>query len=211
MKKIGFTMAEILIVLAIIGVISSLTLPTIMTKNKNSQISTKLARVYQLLNTANEQYLMDEEQEDLSNLNSNTYLPAIVKCIKGANLDTVEEDTDVKGKKKTTTTLYLPVGASVEVTNFPTLYSASGTFLGVLCPIKVNLTNGISDVNGRDTFYFYVDKSGALLPIGSIHLSTQYNCDANTPSSTTKNNYGCAGKIFDNGWKLPKTYQIPKS
>ena len=44
MKKNGFTLAEVLITLGIIGVIAAITLPTLMSDTTSAQIGPKLAK-----------------------------------------------------------------------------------------------------------------------------------------------------------------------
>ena len=52
MKKYGFTLTEILIALAIIGVVSALTLPGLMTSYQEKTFVTQLQTVYNLLTNA---------------------------------------------------------------------------------------------------------------------------------------------------------------
>lgn len=51
MKK-GFTLAEVLITLGIIGVVAALTLPTLIQTNKNKEVETKLKKIYSVMNQA---------------------------------------------------------------------------------------------------------------------------------------------------------------
>ena len=217
MKKFGFTLAEVLIVLGIIGTVSALTLPAVVMQQKSSQIGAKLGRVRQVLIAANEQYLLDEELDSLTPIKDSNYLPNIVKKIKGANYYN--------------STLYLPIGASVtkqanSSTSAGECYLKDGSFGGTVACIKVDLSNGALSANGtpigvigRDIFYFLIDKTGAVVPYGSQKLgapgtptSNNYAmCDANNSKKTTKNNMGCAGVIFDNNLKIPESYTIPKT
>lgn len=52
MKKIAFTLAEVLITLGIIGIIAALTLPTVMSNYRKKEVETKLAKVYSIINQA---------------------------------------------------------------------------------------------------------------------------------------------------------------
>ena len=51
-KKFGFTLAEVLITLAIIGVVAALTLPTLITNHKNKVRMTKLQQTYAIISQA---------------------------------------------------------------------------------------------------------------------------------------------------------------
>lgn len=50
--KHGFTLAEVLITLGIIGVVASLTLPAIVQKNNNKVVETRLKKFYSMINQA---------------------------------------------------------------------------------------------------------------------------------------------------------------
>ena len=53
MLKKGFTLAEVLITLTIIGVIAAITLPTLMNNTTNAQIGPKLAKAVSMFEQAN--------------------------------------------------------------------------------------------------------------------------------------------------------------
>ena len=52
MKNKGFTMAEVLITLGIIGVVAAMTLPTLINNNRNKALETGLKRSYSVLSQA---------------------------------------------------------------------------------------------------------------------------------------------------------------
>src|SRR5574344_362497 len=52
MKKLAFTLAEVLIVLGIIGVVAAMTIPTLMQKYRESKIETSLKKFYTNVNQA---------------------------------------------------------------------------------------------------------------------------------------------------------------
>ena len=66
MKKYGFTLTEILIALAIIGVVSALTLPGLMTSYQEKTFVTQLQTVYNLLTNAAAQLRTDEQVDSLA-------------------------------------------------------------------------------------------------------------------------------------------------
>ncbi len=51
-KKFGFTLAEVLITLAIIGVVAAMTIPTIMNKYQQKVAETRLMKFYNVMNNA---------------------------------------------------------------------------------------------------------------------------------------------------------------
>ena len=59
MKKLGFTLAEVLITLGIIGVVAALTAPALVQNAGSAQIGPKLAKAVSTFETANEKMLME--------------------------------------------------------------------------------------------------------------------------------------------------------
>ena len=55
----GFTLAEVLITLGIIGVVAAMTLPTVINKYQKAETTTKLKRVYSLLTNATQRAIND--------------------------------------------------------------------------------------------------------------------------------------------------------
>ena len=56
----AFTLAEVLITLGIIGVVATLTLPTLITNYKNKEYATRAKRTYSLINQAVQKYQAEE-------------------------------------------------------------------------------------------------------------------------------------------------------
>ena len=52
MRKSAFTLAEVLITLAIIGVVAAMTIPTLIQNYRKKVIENKLVKVYSLMNQA---------------------------------------------------------------------------------------------------------------------------------------------------------------
>ena len=68
MKKLGFTLAEVLITLGIIGVVAALTAPALVQNAGTAKVGPTLAKVVSTIELANEQILKDEEATDLSKI-----------------------------------------------------------------------------------------------------------------------------------------------
>lgn len=63
--KTGFTLAEVLITLGIIGVVAGMTIPTLINNYQKIQTETQLKKAYSVLTQFFRQYLADEGCEDL--------------------------------------------------------------------------------------------------------------------------------------------------
>ena len=68
MKKFGFTLAEVLITLGIVGVIAAITLPTLITDTSSAQIGPKLAKAVSVFEQANEVMLNDSSVDSISEM-----------------------------------------------------------------------------------------------------------------------------------------------
>lgn len=66
MKKNGFTLAEVLITLGIIGVISALTLPALLNDTQGAQVGPKLGKAVAMFEQANQALLTENNIDSLS-------------------------------------------------------------------------------------------------------------------------------------------------
>ena len=71
MKKNGFTLAEVLITLGIIGVVAVLTAPVLLNNTGSAQIGPKLAKAVSSIEVATDQLLMDESAAKVSSFGKN--------------------------------------------------------------------------------------------------------------------------------------------
>lgn len=71
MKKNGFTLAEVLITLGIVGVVAALTAPALVQNAGSAQTGPKLAKAVSTLEVATEQLLLDESAGKVSSLGDN--------------------------------------------------------------------------------------------------------------------------------------------
>src|SRR5574344_1376129 len=80
-KFSGFTLAEVLIVLAIIGVVASMTLPTLINKVQKQEYVTALKKEYSMLNDGFAQILADEGVDQLEDTSVFQSLPTDSNCL----------------------------------------------------------------------------------------------------------------------------------
>lgn len=65
-KNLGFTLAEVLITLGIIGVVAAMTMPTIITNVSNNIFATRIKQVYSLLSSAVISYMAANDLTEFS-------------------------------------------------------------------------------------------------------------------------------------------------
>lgn len=222
MFKKGFTLAEVLITLTIIGVVSALTLPGLLTDTSTAQIGPKLAKMSATLSQANQallhdlnldnftpngKLLYDSGQEYLNDLSS------FLKFVPYSDDSYSAYVQDLSGLNK--------------FSNEACAQTSDGTLFCVVLDENVN-TNGVSDnrtkigsvfvdVNGNsganataaDVFPFVLTSDGSMNPAGSISWDTtgafyykgtwrEYCAVGTVPSNTS----ACTGHIFENNLKV---------
>lgn len=224
MKKFGFTLAEVLITLGIVGVVAALTAPALVKNSGQAKIGPSLMRFVNTWEVACQQLMNDE---DLSRLNSlGTFTDQNPKLL--SHLSKYMIMTPLPAADANAYRYYPPDGSgngskiqfpnqsyqlkdgSIIWAQFQNLASDDiremagiKTMMGAIM-IDINGLKG-NNRTGKEVFMFDVADSGKLIPYGSNMFKALYNGTfVNQCSLTTKKGYdglACTGKIADNGWK----------
>lgn len=161
MKKNGFTLAEILISLGIVGTIAAITLPSLMTNTTTAQIGPKLAKAVSVFEQANEALLNDSAVDKLSETGytstGNSYGNALCNYLKITNTgaNTFLSKDGIK------------YSISANNTPSPVGRSAHAQRIGDIT-IDIN-GNSNPNTSATDIFYFSLWNDGSLRPKGSIN------------------------------------------
>lgn len=236
MKKIGFTLAEILITLSIIGVVSALTAPSLVGSYQKSKVGPSLKKFMNTIETANQNILMNKMSNTLSGAIGSSYawvyFEELQKQVKGRFVGGGIENIDSNAKTPTsyngTSGIPTPTfvfqfndGTSLSGTSngpvpTPLVPSAAyrGAFTGNLFYYDINGFQNEPNRIGRDIFAFIIDNSGSVIPYGARISKEVYNVpywDENTDGCPTKSNtvtsgLTCAGSIIDNDSKVIYKY-----
>ena len=223
MKKNGFTLAEVLITLGVIGVVAALTLPLLNQDVASAQIGPKLFKAASSFEQAVQAVLNDQGEDRIAGLTCSDsitglsclsrILPEHLKVIDnnvGDNLDFQTKDgvryrTEEIGEPSLDTTSQIPAREPVLNVNSK--------------PIRLLIDiNAMEEPNrnGIDEFYFTIMQDGSLVPYGSAGflgngLSSSSNNNEETSyswSDQCKNNdvpenaAYCAGSIYANNGKV---------
>lgn len=197
--KFGFTLAEVLITLGIIGVVAALTIPTIVTKYRRQATETRLKKFYSVVNQAIQMSIAEKGSitlEDQNNQNAtnseyitNWYQQNITKYIK-----------TLKGEAFNDT--YYKV-SFVDGSGFSSYMNGTNKIYIFYCLNFDNCNGGSFD--GKNTFLFTYDKTNQQIVPEFSHQdinSLKQNC-----YNTNKQlRYGCAALIMKNNWKIPDDY-----
>lgn len=228
MKK-GFTLAEVLITLGIIGVIMAMTLPTLIQNYKNHVVETRLAKFYSNFNEAirlAEVKYGDKKYwyEDASGieLDENGNPIEVTSKIDQwfqkylASFITIKKSFTFNGE----VTYYLSDGSAFKFSNETDTFSVREIIYYPSGPEKCKKLGDIMGVckfafeyypiNTNDINWKYLYNKG-LEPkkyawdgtMNSLYNDSVRGC--NQPATSIKRSY-CTAIIQLNGWKLPKDY-----
>lgn len=211
MKKIGFTLAEILVVLGVVGVVSALTLPNLMMDTSSAQIGPKLAKSVAMFEQANIALLNDQNSDSLldTGLTDTAYTKELIKYLKSSERGRIE--TDINGSDLGTCwCITAKDGVVYKMCN-------GGEQLDeTLPPYQQRKGTVIIDINGAsgpgkaatDLFAFAWYADGSLKPYGqegagyALWSEKCQGPDDNGNKFVPTDAWACAGHIFDNNLKV---------
>ena len=210
MKKNGFTLAEILVTLGIVGVVSAITMPTLISNNTKAQIGPKLAKAVSSFEQANLALLNANSVDALSDariLNKSKdsyYINELAKYIKMSYSSSSNSST-FKTRDG--------FAYTIDITNAVPDNVADPVYKQRVGDVVIDIDGANNGVNAdaTDIFYFSMWNDGSLSTKGATdwdgtadsadggkyHWSTQCDLDA-LPADETY----CAGHIFENNMKV---------
>ena len=206
MKKLGLTLAEILIVLGIAGVVASVTLPTFISNNQNKLNATKLASTIQTFENAFTTMMSIEAAEDFADTEfvqkysidgAEDTLAKYLKITKSTSkiTDFYNEDKPFKDINGTTSknisgnyiyqtksgaiVFFNNVARSIDETDAK---NAGINITSSAFELNIDVNgNQKPNVIGRDVFNFIIGNNGLLYPLGGLVASNLiYGSSAHT-------------------------------
>lgn len=221
--KRGFTLAEILVTLGIIGVVAAISMPTLITNVQRKTYVTQLHKVYSDIANVMTKYMSDEKVESMLETDLKAgitrpeeFLKKYFNVVKYCGIDDTSCFASSYTGLNSAATNYpieqlanlykasLASGASIGFTphyNLKCYNKANPSEPGVFCMFALVDINGLKAPNrmGRDMFGLYI------YPDGSIN--DQFSSDLGT--STFSNNCklgvswgGCLSKIMLDNWEM---------
>lgn len=215
MMKKAFTLAEVLITLAIIGVVAGMSIPSLMNKINNKDKVVKLKKVYSTFSQALQRYQADngvlEEVfvGDGSSAASLAALEALAPYLNiskncglssgcwytselkflGGTVNSVDAEASWVAHGKA----ILADGTLFLIADYPGICSTSNMGLNNICGLMYVDVNGVKGPNtkGRDVFLFQIIRTG-IVPAGAN--GDGYSCDPNSSSNSDSN--GCTAKVL---------------
>lgn len=215
MKKHGFTLAEVLITLGIIGVISALTMPTFTQNTQTAKVGPSLAKAVASFENATKAVLANAEADSLSG--AEVCADGAATCGGKTHFDETGDvfwnniSAYLSGAKTNTDGLPEPLKAWAENTghvfqskdgmmyifgeNLPAAGTTKTEVTGMpnrsvfASPLLIDI-NGPKEPNkeGRDIFFFYLMDDGSLVPFGSRNDLIAYDPENKTWTDACPNN-----------------------
>lgn len=227
MKKFGFTLAEVLITLGIIGVVAAMTIPNLLTKMDHNAKIAKLQKSISIMNQAMRMSIHDNGEYDGwdSSLAPKPYIEQYfapyLKIVTWC--DTAQKCGYKKANPWDSEAVYTgfnSAGARVPFVTLDGILFSVITYGGLssgndetdkLYDFSVSSSSGIIvDINvsnnpnrfANDIFFLVRTDTGSVMPLGY-----------NLPDETIKNDCQkkqlriyCAERLRRNGWKAPQDY-----
>ena len=226
LQRQGFTLAETLITLVIVGVIAALTVPTLIAKYQKEQTLTRLKKVYSALSQTTNKAIADNGPINTWNLGENknvddakiflkTYVTPYLNII--GEIKTNAEDNFVN--------MHTLSGEDIgDIDSFARFYLSDGT--SVYAKILENTNNKrlyiLVDINGdkkpnvqgKDIFQYnyyianntYAVLSGKFVPTGYQKESRTELMQGSSSCNKLYSGAYCAALIMHDGWQIKDDY-----
>ena len=228
LKNFGFTLAEVLISLAIIGVVAALTIPSLVQKYQEKAWVTGAKKFYSVMNQAVQMAVLEHGTPDQWGFTPEdstpmlTYVMPYLKHAKfcgqdgtdichpgklyrrnGIILDPVDIfNGDNSSEKRSGLQLGDGMIVGVMVMGAADCLSVRGTGNAAnLCGEYMVDINGAASPNtyGKDIFIFNLTKGGQIVPSGARDFTLEGYTFENGCLSETAEGWGCTGWVIENG------------
>ncbi len=207
-KNSGFTLAEVLITLGIIGVVGAMTIPSLMNKTNDAELKSKMKKNFSVLSQATTLIIANNGTIDTSA--SDKFAESYEKVLKKVKTDYVKnlfaseykyyENLKTPGytyyATSNGTAFVLSDGSVIRFDEWsPTCEYEKGTFKNICGSFNVDV-NGKQKPNmiGKDMYGVWLlwsDGEYYIKPFGSEGF---YSCHSGSESST--DSYGCTAEIL---------------
>ena len=222
MKNIGFTLAEVLITLGILGVVAALTMPALIGNYKKQQSIQQVKKIYSVLGQAFNHAVADygdsSEWDTITPATASSYfdtywkpyLQAPVRCYSYKECGYENYTPFFKSNKNKDDYVIHPDAGTIN--SRVMIHLNDGTFIMIITSsgygrddrrILVDL-NGAKLPNrfGNDVFFFLRVNGKGIVPFGYDKSVDEVNKDC----SSTGDGYMCAAKLMRAGWTMEKDF-----
>ena len=218
MKKNGFTLAEILVALAIVGVVAAISIPGLVTESRKKVLANSLSAAISNFENAMTSYLIYENKASLTETKAWTEDidladdKALGKRFRIEKKSSTAENYYTNAPKSLNPKSTLPalsradiLGQAYEAHNGVVYFvNKDPKESGPAAKIGIDV-NGKKVPNriGRDIFVFFLDQDGYMIPYGKGDFGeptlTEENCSTSVIGMVGEH---CAARLVKNGFKM---------
>lgn len=222
-RSIGFTLAEVLITLGIIGVVAAMTMPTLINNKQNKELETAFKKSHTIIAQTVIRTINEDYGGIAPTINNQTSLNEFMKNLQKY---TIKSETCDFGKPCSTAIFPISTGSAFQTFLQSNYKTYNGKTPGILCNDGIMALNDGSfwffdwamgseavyqktlicvDTNGwrkkpnkygHDFFIFQVNENGQLLPMGSNGTTYSDASNCSITSNSSNNGYGCTAKAI---------------
>lgn len=223
MKKIksGFTLAEVMITLGIIGIVAAITLPSVMSNYQYKTVGVKLSKFMATTEDSSRAYVVGNDSfknnKDATNFINEAFL---IKSLEGKQDNGVFKDVNGQNVSMADYPLYYTVQSN-EIKNLPDKYKQSGLIATLKDGTNIVVSMVPSNLSYTGTHKGVVDTHKVGLPAFNINFAPEVN---GLPSTVQSNfnfivtelgfvlphaNDDCLWQIYDDNFVTnAKTFNI---
>ncbi|MCD7879890.1 MAG: type II secretion system GspH family protein [Candidatus Gastranaerophilales bacterium] len=202
----GFTLAEVLLTMTIIGIIAAMTIPVLMTSVSKTETETRLKKAYSTFAQAM-QLVEAGERRPLMSYYTGSSVASVTKV--KTKLKKYLSSTDISTSDTWTYSGTLSDGI---------IFELDGGYSDDYIVLWIDI-NGAAEPNsiGYDRFYFAMSKNSYIKDHPNVKQLDSYwrvrFPDTDATSSTLKsacssNTQYCSAYIMNNGWEIPDDYPL---
>lgn len=220
----GFTLAEVLITLGIIGVVAAMTMPALIQNARNRELESALKKGASEIAQALDMYKAENGEPITNSVTPHNFKPAIINyfnvledcglgyndadtaCIK--NYSDSEKNSNIYKNFNGTNSIdlrYIDDGQFVLTDGSIILIENAMSNGDVLISIDVNGYKKLPNRLGQDLFMFQINQDGKLLPMGAYGTGFYNKNDSfcSKTSTNSNNGAGCTYKALSDPtfWK----------
>lgn len=196
----GFTLAEVLITLGIIGVVSALTLPSVITKYKRQNAETRLKKFYSVINQALQMSVAEHGEIEfnfVNDTNNDEHSKEVEEFFKQYITKYLVKIKDEKYNQNYYDVVFLD-GSGFRG------YIGSNDVFYIFYRLNYNTDSStLTNLDGKNEFLFTYN-NGRIEPIWKTNSISSLKSNCYQTGNVQR--HGCAALIMQNGWKIPEDY-----
>lgn len=208
MKRKGFTLAEALIAIAIVGVVTAMTIPNLVANYRKNAWASALSVAVSNFETAMTTMIYKEDVADLSGTKAWIAAGPQVFTTIGIKFNEIDAKDGVFTMKMKNGTVYefTKQLSDENEKSERDVYNAGGNLRAKLGELTIDV-NGADRPNeeGRDIFKYYIGEDGYLFPLYGKDYCAYKSEEYNSPREkcvVNKEMKYCAAYLKENGYKM---------